>query len=77
LASDRGVNTDLDEEHYLYSLPNVYIKSRRMRWAGHVARMGERRGWVLVGKTEGKRPFGIRCRTVKDNIKELGLKNHS
>jgi len=36
------------------------IKSRRMRWAGHVARMGERRGVyrVLVGKPEGKRPLG-------------------
>ena len=36
------------------------IKSRRMRWAGHVARMGEERGVyrVLVGKLEGKRPLG-------------------
>ena len=36
------------------------IKSRRVRWAGHVARMGERRGVyrVLVGKPEGKRPLG-------------------
>ena len=36
------------------------IKSRRMRWAGHVARMGEESGvyWVLVGKPEGKRPLG-------------------
>jgi len=36
------------------------IKSRRMRWAGHVARMGEERGVyrVLVGKPEGKRPLG-------------------
>ena len=36
------------------------IKSRRMRWAGHVARMGEERGpyKVLVGKPEGKRPLG-------------------
>ena len=46
----------------LYSLPNIVrvIKSRRMRWAGHVARMGEERGVyrVLVGKPEGKRPLG-------------------
>jgi len=46
----------------LYSSPNIMrvIKSRRMRWAGHVARMGEERGAyrVLVGKLEGKRPLG-------------------
>jgi len=46
----------------LYSLPNIVrvVKSRRMRWAGHVARMGEDRGVqrVLVGKPEGKRPLG-------------------
>ena len=46
----------------LYSLPNIVRveKSRRMRWAGHVARMGEGRGVhrVLVGKPEGKRPVG-------------------
>ena len=46
----------------LYSLPNVVrvVKSRRMSWAGHVARMGEGRGVhrVLVGKPEGKRPLG-------------------
>ena len=46
----------------LYSLPNIVrvMKSRRMRWAGHVARMGEERGAyrVLVGKPEGKRPLG-------------------
>ena len=45
----------------LYSLPNILrvIKLRRMRWAGHVARMGEERGVyrVLVGKPEGKRPL--------------------
>jgi len=36
------------------------IKSRRMRWMGHIAHMGERRGAyrVLVGKSEGKRPLG-------------------
>ena len=47
-----------EELNDLYSLPNIVrvIKSRRMRWAGHVARMGEERGVyrVLVGETEGK-----------------------
>ena len=46
----------------LYCSTNIVrvIKSRRMRWAGHVAHMGERRGAyrVLVGKSEGKRPLG-------------------
>jgi len=47
------------------------IKSRGIRWAGHVAHIGERKGvcWVLVGKPEGKRALGIpRCRW-EDNIK--------
>jgi hypothetical protein len=45
-----------DELHSLYFLPNIVrvIKSRRMRWAGHVARMGDGRG-VLVGKPESKK----------------------
>jgi hypothetical protein len=51
-----------DELHSLYSSPNIItvIKSRRMWWAGHVARMGEWRGVyrVLVGRLEGKRPLG-------------------
>jgi hypothetical protein len=46
----------------LYSSPSIIriIKSRRMRWAGHVARMGEKRNTyrLLVGKPEGKRPLG-------------------
>jgi len=46
----------------MYSSPNLVqvIKSRRMRWAGHVARMGEERGMyrVLVGKPKGKKPLG-------------------
>ena len=47
------------------------IKSRRIRWAGHVARMGERRGVYrdLVGKPEGRRPLGIPRRRWEDNIK--------
>jgi hypothetical protein len=55
------------------SLPNIVrvIKSRRMRWAGHVARVGERRGVyrVLLGKPEGKRPLGRPRRRWEDNIK--------
>ena len=50
------------ELNVLYSSPNIVqlVKSRRMRWAGHVARMGESRGVyrVLVGKPEGNRPLG-------------------
>ena len=47
------------------------IKSRRMRWAGHVARMGEDRGMyrVLVGKPEGKRPLGRPRRRWVDNVR--------
>jgi hypothetical protein len=70
-----------DELHSLYSLPNIIrvIKSRRMRWVGHVARMGERRGVyrVLVGRPEGKRPLGRPRRRWEDNIKielrEIGI----
>jgi len=57
----------------LYSSLNIVrvIKSRRMRWAGHVARMGEGRGVcrVLVGKPEGKRPMGRPRRRWVDNIR--------
>ena len=47
------------------------MKSRRMRWAGHVARMGEMRGVyrVSVGKPEGKRPIGRPRRRWEDNMK--------
>ena len=62
-----------EELNDLYSSPNIVrvIKSRRMRWAGHVARMGEDSGVyiVLVGKPEGRRQLGRpRCRWV-DNIR--------
>jgi hypothetical protein len=65
--------TYTEELHDLYSSPTIVqvIKSKRMRWAGHVARMGEGRGVYrfLVGKGEGKRPIGRpRCRW-EDNIK--------
>jgi len=57
----------------LYSLPNIVrvVKSRRMRRAGHVARMWEGRGVhrVLVGKPEGKRPLGRPRRRWENNIK--------
>ena len=57
----------------LYSSPNIVrrIKSRRMRWTGHVARMGEERGVyrVSVGKPEEKRPMGRPRRRWVDNIR--------
>jgi hypothetical protein len=57
----------------LYSLPNIMrvVKSRKMRWAGHVARMGAERGLhrVLVGKHEGMRPLGKPRRRWENNIK--------
>ena len=63
----------------LYSSPNIVqvIKSRRMRWAGHVAHMGEERGVyrVLAGKPEGKSPLGRpRCRWVdiRMDLQEVG-----
>jgi hypothetical protein len=70
-----------EELHILYSSPNVIrqIKSRRMRWAGHVARMGKERNVyrVLMGKSEGKRPLGRPRRRWEDGIRidlrEIGL----
>jgi hypothetical protein len=62
-----------EELNDLYFLPNIVrmVKSRRMRWAGHVARMGEDRGVhrILVGKSEGKRPLGRQRHRWEDNIK--------
>jgi hypothetical protein len=62
-----------EELNGLYSLPNIVrvIKSRRLRWAVHVARMGEGRVVcrVLVGKPEGRRPLGRPRRRWEDNIR--------
>jgi hypothetical protein len=63
-----------NEERYdLYSSPYIIrvIKPRRMGWAGHVVRMGDRRGayGVLVGRPDGKRAFGRRGRRWEDNTK--------
>jgi hypothetical protein len=67
-----------EELHSVYSSPSIIrmIKSRRMRWAGHVARMGEKRNAcrILVGKPEGKRPLGRTRRRWVDNMdfREMG-----
>jgi hypothetical protein len=62
-----------EELHSLYSSPSIIrvVKSRRMRWAGHVARVREERNacGILVGKPEGKRPVGRPRRRWLDNIK--------
>jgi len=62
-----------EELNDLYCSPNIVrvITSRKMRWAGHVARMGEGRGVyrVLVGKLEGKIPLGRPMRRWEGNIK--------
>jgi hypothetical protein len=62
-----------EELHNLYSSPNIItqIKSRRMRWAGYVARMGEERNVyrVLMGKPEGNRPLGRPRRRWEDGIR--------
>jgi hypothetical protein len=70
-----------DELHDLYSSPNIVrvIKSRRMRWAGYVARMGEGKCAykVSVGRPEGKSPLGRPSRRWENNIKmdlrEIGI----
>jgi hypothetical protein len=62
-----------EELRDLYSSPSIIriIKSRRMRWVGHVARMGEKRNayGLLVGTPEGKRPLGRPRRRWMDNIR--------
>jgi hypothetical protein len=62
-----------EELRNLYSSPDIIrqVKTRRMRWAGHVARMGEERNVykVLVGKPEGKRPLGRTRRRWEDGIR--------
>jgi hypothetical protein len=69
-----------EELHSLYSSPSIIrmMKSRRMKWAGHVARMGEKRNAyrILVGKPEGKRPLGRPRRrwvgNIKMDLREIG-----
>jgi len=69
-----------EELNDLYSSPNIVrvIKSRRMRWAGHVALMGEERAVyrVLLGKPEGRRPLGRPRRrwayNIRMNLQEVG-----
>jgi hypothetical protein len=61
-----------EELHDLYSSPSSIriIKASRMRWAGHVARKGEKRNaYRLVGKPEGRRPLGRPRRMWVDNIR--------
>jgi hypothetical protein len=69
------------ESHDLYSTPNIIrqIKSRRMRWAGHVACMGDGRKVykVLVGKSEGKRPLERSRRRwdgMRMSLREIGCR---
>jgi hypothetical protein len=65
-----------EELNDLYCLPNIVrvIKSRRMRWAGHVARMGRGVYRVMVWKQEGKRPLGRPRRGWEDNIERTPKK---
>jgi hypothetical protein len=71
MTSGLKKNLHNEELHDLYSSPSIIrmIKSRRLRWVGHVARIVKKRQAcrILVGKPEGKSPLG-RCRLV-DNIK--------
>jgi hypothetical protein len=65
-----------EELHILYSSPDIIrqIKSRRMRWAGQMARMGEYRNVyrVLMGKPEGKRPLGRWEDGIRMDLREIG-----
>jgi hypothetical protein len=67
----RGLRNE--ELNHLYSSPNIIrvTKSKRMRWARHVARMGEERDAyrILVGRPEGRRPLGRPRRRLEDDIK--------
>jgi hypothetical protein len=72
-----------EELHGLYSSPSIVrvIKGRRMRWAGHVTRMGKVRGAynILVGRPEGRRPLGRPgCRwedNIKMDLREIGFED--
>ena len=68
-----ALNIIFEELWHYGSSPNIIwvIKSRRMRWARHVAHMGEKRGVykILMGKPEGKRPLGRPRCIWEDNIK--------
>jgi hypothetical protein len=62
-----------EELYNLYGSPSIIrmIKSRRIRWAAHVARMGRKAYRILVGKPEGKRPRGRPRRRWEDNIRRI------
>jgi hypothetical protein len=69
----RNNNIETDDCNDMYSSPSIIrmIKSRRMRWAGHVARMREKANAykILMGKPQGKRPLGRPRRRWVENIK--------
>jgi len=74
-----------EELHGLYDSPDVVkiMKSRRLRWAGHIARMGEKRRLysILVGRPDGRKPFGRPRRRWEDNIRrdlrEIGVRDEN
>jgi hypothetical protein len=71
------VNVEYEELHSLNSSPSIIrmIKSRNMRWVGHVARMGEKRNAyrILIAKPDGKRPLARPRHRWEDNIRtDLG-----